>query len=995
MRALVLYGDAEVQRGKLTDAESPLERALELARGAGDDVELASGLNKQSRLRERQGRNDDALALLREALSRTGGTTGAKSDRVRGETLEMLGRVYRDRGDPAQALRHYTEALEIARGAGDGMAIATRLNQLGNLRHRMGQFQEAVVLFREAKERYLAVEDRRGTAAAANNLGTTLLFQGELEDALAQLEESRTLFHTLGDERNVAAILSNLGTLTLDRGKVDEAARRYEASLRMHLEHRDASGEANVLNNLSHLAVVRGDPEEAIRAADQSLEIRRVAGIEGNRAKPLFNRGEALLELERLDEAEHAVKEAWAAAERGDSDEQRAEAASLAAMIAVVRGNLDDALREAGQAVLFAAKNGGVKLMATSHHALAAVRIARREFDLAQPELSRATNLLRGFEHAWERARVLADEGRVLAEAGSLEGAVERLRRAEREFAALGNARWRIRVLVRLSALTAAADPSEHERYLAAARELALENGLQTLLAGLLAEAGYTGEARKDGTLAAIRASRTQDMVSEISGATLGGADLGACFDALFRFIRRGCGAVAARFEPERPAVRALIDATAPTPLLASPPDAVLAGPAGHDDVLAARLLSVGPLPRPLGRLVVWPSPDRGFSAEDLSGMEIAAAVLAMAIEWHLERMDRRQAIDAIDLPEGGFESLVGSSPAMRAIYRVITQVAPTDSTVLLLGESGTGKELAARALHAQSRRARGPFVAISCPSIPRDLIESELFGHERGAFTGATATRPGKVELAGGGTLFLDEIGDMALATQVKLLRFLQEREFQRVGGNRDIRADVRVVAATSRNLTEAIEQGEFREDLYYRLHVVPIRMPALRERKEDIPALVNRFLDAHAVRADGAPGEARPGISARALEALREYDWPGNVRQLQNAIERLAATCPGDMIDDAQVQVALQDRRGSAPHAAGDARRDGARAEGLSPVSEMRPGETLESRLMDLEARLVRSALEACDWNQSEAARRLGVTETKVRNRMKRFGIRPPSRR
>jgi sigma-54 specific flagellar transcriptional regulator A len=230
-----------------------------------------------------------------------------------------------------------------------------------------------------------------------------------------------------------------------------------------------------------------------------------------------------------------------------------------------------------------------------------------------------------------------------------------------------------------------------------------------------------------------------------------------------------------------------------------------------------------------------------------------------------------------------------GSSPAVAAVNRLIQQVAPYDSTVLILGESGTGKEIAARAIHAASPRRQRPFVAVNCGAIPAELLESELFGHEKGSFTGAITTRKGRFEIAEGGTLFLDEIGDMSLPMQVKLLRVLQERIYERVGSNYSSECDVRIIAATHRNLEESIVRGTFRGDLFYRLNVFPIEMPTLASRIEDLPALIDSFIAQSAGR-----GRPRLRMLPETLEALANYAWPGNIRELSNLIERLAILCP-----------------------------------------------------------------------------------------------------
>jgi formate hydrogenlyase transcriptional activator len=249
------------------------------------------------------------------------------------------------------------------------------------------------------------------------------------------------------------------------------------------------------------------------------------------------------------------------------------------------------------------------------------------------------------------------------------------------------------------------------------------------------------------------------------------------------------------------------------------------------------------------------------------------------------ENVALREEIDKASM----FEEIVGTSPALQSVLSRISKVAPSDSTVLITGETGTGKELVARAVHRRSNRASRAFVSVNCAAIPRELIASELFGHEKGAFTGATQQRLGRFELASGGTLFLDEVGELPAETQIALLRVLQEHEFERVGGTRPIRADVRVIAATNRDLQAAISAGSFRSDLFYRLHVFPIEIPALRERKEDIRLLVEYFIDRYARKA----GKNITTVEKKTLRLLESYPWPGNIRELQNVIERSVIVC------------------------------------------------------------------------------------------------------
>jgi DNA-binding NtrC family response regulator len=308
--------------------------------------------------------------------------------------------------------------------------------------------------------------------------------------------------------------------------------------------------------------------------------------------------------------------------------------------------------------------------------------------------------------------------------------------------------------------------------------------------------------------------------------------------------------------------------------------------------------------------------------------------------------------------------NIVARSPKMQEVLATVERVAPTNSTVLLGGESGVGKDLIARAIHEKSRRASGPFVKINSTAIPENLLESELFGYEKGAFTGAVTSKPGKFEMADKGTLFLDEIGDVPPATQVKLLRVLQEREFERLGGTRTVKVDVRLVAATNRDLRAALEDGTFREDLYYRLNVVPIDIPPLRERKEDIPDLANLFL----ARFSKDSGRPLRGITPAAMQLLASHYWPGNVRELQNVMERACALAAGPELDAGDIQL--------------DTPRNRAGGGGDRFLPD---GMTLDQ----WEDEMIREALKRAGGNKSQAARLLGLSRNALRYRLSKIGI------
>ena len=312
-------------------------------------------------------------------------------------------------------------------------------------------------------------------------------------------------------------------------------------------------------------------------------------------------------------------------------------------------------------------------------------------------------------------------------------------------------------------------------------------------------------------------------------------------------------------------------------------------------------------------------------------------------------------------------EGIVGAHPSMQRLFKMMLQAAKSRSTILIRGETGTGKELIAKAIHEHSSRSEGPLVRLNCAALAESVLESELFGHEKGAFTGAVTRREGRFEQADGGTLFLDELSEMPLSLQVKLLRFLQEREFERVGGNETITVNVRVVAATNRDLRALVDDGSFREDLYFRLKVVVLEVPPLRARPSDIPLLADHFLR---LCADDNDKEIH-GFTRRAKEALLAYPWPGNVRELQHAIEQAVVLCEEELIDTEDLPIEPLDRE-------------------VDPLSLMIPGVTLA----EVERYTIMKTLEAVGGSPTKAAQILGVSKRTIQYRLREWGVAPRSR-
>ncbi len=361
------------------------------------------------------------------------------------------------------------------------------------------------------------------------------------------------------------------------------------------------------------------------------------------------------------------------------------------------------------------------------------------------------------------------------------------------------------------------------------------------------------------------------------------------------------------------------------------------------------------------------------FDESDERILQVFATLAAAATENARAHEDLKRRYEGLHSAALKDVCIVGQSPPLQRVLNLCNRAAPTNTTVLLLGETGTGKEMCARYIHMASKRRDEPFVAINCAALPETLLESELFGHERGAFTGAVAQRRGWFELADGGTLLLDEIGDITRSTQAKLLRVLQEHEFVRIGGTRPVPCNVRVIAATNRNLKNMMTDGLFRDDLYYRLSVFPVELPPLRDRQEDIPRLVDHFVQRsiQPLRIDEL------AVAPRTMDLLIQYPWPGNIRELQNVIERSVLMSDGNRLLPSHLPPELE------AAADGNGEEDG-------PGQDDRPETTT---LFGQERTLIVRTLEACGWNQSQAARALGITRDYLRHRVKKYRIQKPA--
>ncbi len=976
-RALRLLGKIHTAGGDLNEAARRFEESLRIEDERQDQIACASVLCDLADIARRRNDPDLARRLLLESLRRS---SASAPGAVRARALEELGAIHGIRADYEEALDCFHEALRIFEGLDDLPAQARDLNRIGNLLQKLGRPAEALENQRRSLRIWESLRNGLETAKALNNIGGGLMRQGDYDGAMNCFETACGHFRELGERRMLAHVLSNIGLLHNYKGDTRQAEAILKESLDISEGLEDRQGQANCLNNLAHMAIMAGRYEDAIDWSKRSVAIRLLLQQQEGMAQPWINLAWAYMELGRYADAQEAARNVSELAEKSGSTETQVESWILDAALSLRREGPAKAMDRARSACDAASREGYRLHHGQALQILGEACLALEDHDGARSSLLEAEGIFRDLRAHLSLASTRLALGQLFHRIGLPEAAAERLRRAAEELDRMGNDPLRLRALLILAEAESRVSPAQARTTLDAARRIAqrldrpeLEEQVEEASRSI---AGWTGGGGGRG------AARAADLIRDVAALLRKQGSHPEELEAVLRLLadRLDLSFAMLRLDGREP--------LGPIPPGSGTP------PQAAD---SWRIPVLDRTSRSRGVLVAC-GPDgedrTGDNEERRSLLEAAAGMLGLALPAGTDTEDgaARPIPRSAGDPRGGrstFEGIVGAGATMQEIFAAIEKVAPSDASVLIQGESGTGKELVARAIHARSRRAAGPFVAISCPSIPRELIEAELFGHERGAFTGAHTARPGRIEAADRGTLFLDEIGDMALATQSKLLRFLQERELQRVGGRALLRVDVRLVAATSRNLDEEIRRGRFREDLFYRVSVVPVRLPALRDRIEDLPLLVEHFLQMLSAKKGRA--QAPPRLSEEAMEILRFYPWPGNVRELQNVMEYLMTMGhgQGSQIDAGQLPVKL--RREAARESS--VRRHAPRTEAEEPA--LRSGETLDARLFSLEGELIRGALERSGWNQSQAARMLGITETRLRHRMRRYGIRQERKR
>jgi DNA-binding NtrC family response regulator/tetratricopeptide (TPR) repeat protein len=1007
-------GDTYRRDGDFARAAEFLRKSLEILERLAEPGPVAGGRLELARVLVRTGDVDEAAELAgsaREALEAAEDRSGLAG------CHELLGGIARGRGRKGEAEEHYGRALELWRELGDDRGLAGTLAQYGLLHNERGDYEAAEERYRAALAIFERVGDREQVAALTNNLGTLALRRGDPAAAAAELERARelfdeigdrlgvgkclnnlagiyralgqdgksadsfrrglALFEEIGDKRGAAIAANNLAVIEQDLGRWREAEELHEKSLRLKRDMGDRPGEAVSIGNLGDIAFFRGDWEKAGRLYREALAVQEAAGNRAGCAWVHNHAARLALARGQRDRASREAATARAIGREVGSREIQAEALVTEIRLALDSGDLAGARKLLDEAGEHARGMRSREVEAVVRRAGGEVLAAEGKANEADDVFDEVERAFRRLRRPFDRAGVEIARGLAWARSGRGDRAVEPFASAERRLEELGAA---VHVLAPLKAAVeslARDHPGEGPELAEAGLRLALRLGAEDV-------AGELSRLRDE-----IARGRERERTPELRL-----ADVGRLAEALLKlpdpeevpaFV---LGRLVVELRADRGILLVRASSDDPFDVVASPG---FEDPARTDAVRAAeRVAETGEVLRdfrggdrsaPRSRLVLGfggaesatavlhleTSPGtRGFAGDDERFAFAVLGALALRLAGGSE------VAGAVVRPRGkrrerdaAFAEIVGDSGRMDDVLETSRRVARGNATVLLLGESGTGKELLARGIHRASPRAEERFVAVNCPSIPRDLLESELFGYEKGAFTGADQPKEGRLELANGGTLFLDEVGDLPLPAQAKLLRVLQERTFERLGGLETKRVDVRVLAATSVDLARAVAERRFREDLYYRLNVVPVVLPPLRERPEDVPALVDHFLAKY--QPDDRPVR---GVSPEALRLLGAYPWPGNIRELENAVQYAVNLMDGDTL-----------RPGDLPRAVRSWAPEGGPAAG-----------SLQSEMDRLERDLILRALEATGWNRSEAARRLGTNESKIRQRMKKHGISPP---
>jgi DNA-binding NtrC family response regulator/tetratricopeptide (TPR) repeat protein len=846
--------------------------------------------------------------------------------------VEQAQAVFHSRRDEAARLAQ--AALKLGRAGGNLGAVARALNLLADVARVEGRIEDADAAATEALDAAQQAGDRHAWAGAINLLGLTAWHRGEFDLAISKFEDSLSLFEELKDDLKTGNVRSNLSLMYWEKGDLVQAMeeQRRALEIRMRIDDRSGMGVSHLNMGLVHLDL--GDWDQALESYFRALVQHEAIGDKVNMAMCFNNIGDLYLKRGKPERAMFHLKQALELTRETGSSWVEAEVLGNMGEAAFVAGRFAEAEAYYEQDRAICERNDDREELAETLRRRAELDLAREEFDSARERLESALAMCTRAGSRREEGNVRRVSGELFAARGDAEQAQAALTESVSILRSLGRNYELGRALLVLGRLLAGSGQGAAE--LTEARAI-------FRAAGVLRKADEAGRLLDQARLAGEQV----DLLQNLTALACRGDDVVAFCDAALAELTGRLGlAGAAVFMRDGRVFRH-----------GQRGEGLRSEEGGLRSVSVA-LEAAG---KRIGTLVL-----QGEVSRDR--IEPLVNVLALGI------LQARPV--SKPTPAGKFPDVIGADSSLRQVFDTVERVAPTRASVLILGESGTGKEVVARSLHRLSDRCDQPFVAVNCAAIPETLLESELFGIEAGTATGVTG-RPGKFETAQGGTLFLDEIGDMSPALQAKMLRVLQDRTFERVGGRKTITADVRVVAATNRDIEQALATGQFRQDLYYRLNVISLTLPPLRERRQDIPALVDHFAGRFA-REYGKPANM---VTDDCLAALTGYHWPGNVRELENVIERGVILARGDKMTCADLPQTIQGSRRPAPAESGlgwQEVRKRAQAAAAAPV----------------ERSTVLQALEKCGWVAKRAAQQLGISRTHLYRMMRKYDIKRPPR-
>jgi Nif-specific regulatory protein len=875
--------------------------------------------------------------------------------------------IFYARGDWRRAGRLLRRGLRAAEQAAEHRLVAKLRNNLGNVLWKTGDYDGARALYQENLEFCQRTNDLWGQLTALNNLGILACSRGEWKAAREPLGRSLEIERRLGAREAEALARLNLGEVEEVLGDWPRAARHNERVLKLRAESPEHPDRTAALAQLASLARKRGQWSEADALAHDALAAAERGGDRDLTAACHLQLGLLDKDRERWESARAHLERALALSREAGTREALARLHSSLADLAMRRGDRQAAAAHAAEArrwvEVLGDRFGLGKLLSVE----ARLTYEGGDADEAERLFLQGVKLLEELEAPYEYARSLYEWGvRTLA----APIAAERLDRA----------------LIAFERLGAAAEVERTRGVIEHVRERQRFDLQRRATPGLY-EVGKLINSSLD--LAEVL-GRTMDLVLERLRAERG---MVVFFDPLTHELEvatsrnLGRDSEAEGRKLSETVVRAVLERREPVLTVDAQTDARFAG---ASSIVASHILSILCVPlairdRLVGAIYVDHCTSRHlFSEKDLEFLVAFADQAAIAIDnarLYGEIEAARQRLKAENeslrremLSNRHLGALVGKSRAILELKDTLERVAQSSSTVLIRGESGTGKGLVARTLHSISTRREGPFISFNCAALPETLVESELFGHERGAFTGAAAQKPGRFELAHRGSIFVDEIGKVSRAVQAKLLRVVEDKEFERVGGTKTLRSDVRIIAATNLDLEDAIARGEFREDLYYRLNIIPIVLPPLRERREDVPYLVQHFLEKIGRDLGQPPRAIDPGV----MDLFLRHRWPGNVRELEAAVHRALVLTGGDVLrvkDFSWLQPAA-DAATSPP------------GRGAEPVSALAEG-SYQELVERFDRRLILEALDSTGGRIRETARILGIARNTLKAKMKRYGL------